>query len=50
MGLRQVGLHHHFGLTRIGNVDTGEILWRAFMRQPEDAAAVRRDLDRHAFA
>ena len=50
VGLRQVGLHHHLGLARIGHVDGGEILRRAFMRQPEDAAAVRRDLDRHAFA
>src|SRR5262249_5798880 len=30
--------------------DGGKILRRAFMREPEDAPAVRRDLDRHAFA
>src|SRR5262249_50559821 len=48
--LRQVGLHHHLGLAWIGYVDGGEILRRAFMREPEDAAAVGRDLDRHAFA
>src|SRR5262249_32539951 len=39
-----------FGLARLGPVDAGEILRRAFMREPEDAAAVGRDLDRHAFA
>ena len=50
MRLRQVGLHHHLGLARIGDVDGGEILRRALVREPEDAAAVGRDLDRHAFA
>src|SRR6516165_11344103 len=40
----------HLGLARIGHVDGGEILRRAFMREPEDTAAVGRDLDRHAFA
>src|SRR5262249_39072171 len=30
--------------------DGGKILRRAFVREPEDAAAVGRDLDRHAFA
>ena len=50
MGLRQVGLHHHLRLARIGDVDAGEVLGRALVREPEDAAAVRRDLDRHAFA
>ena len=50
MGLRQIGLHHHLGLARIGNVDGGEVLRRALVREPEDAAAVGRDLDRHAFA
>ena len=50
VGLRQIGLHDDFGLARIGHVDGGEILRRAFVRQPDDAAAVRRDLDRHAFA
>src|SRR5712692_7648899 len=50
MGLRQVGLHHHLGLARIGHVNRGEILRRALVREPEDAAAVGGDLDRHAFA
>ncbi len=50
IGLRQIGLHDHFGLARIRHVDGGEILRRALMRQPDDTAAVRRDLDRHAFA
>jgi hypothetical protein len=48
--LRQVGLHYHLRLARIGHVDAGEILGRALVGEPEDAAAVRRDLDRHAFA
>ena len=42
--------HHDLRLARIGDVDGGEILRRALMRQPDDAPAVRRDLDRHAFA
>ena len=50
MRLRQVGLHHHFRLARIGDVDAGEILRRAFVRQPDDAAPVLGDLHRHAFA
>ena len=50
MALRQVGLHHHLGLARVGYVDCGEILRRAFVREPDDAPAVRRDLHRHAFA
>ena len=50
VGLRQVGLHHHFRMARIGDVDRGEILRRALVREPQDAAAVRRDLDRHALA
>ncbi len=48
--LRQVGLHHDLGLARIGDVDGSKILRRALVRQPEDAAAVRRDLNRHALA
>ena len=48
--VRQVGLADHLGLARIGDVDGGEILRRALVRQPDDAAAVRRDLHRHAFA
>ena len=50
VGLRQVGLHHHLRLARIGDVDRGEILRRALVRQPQDAAAVGRDLHRHALA
>src|SRR5262245_46205566 len=50
MRLRQVGLHHHARLARIGHVDGGEVLRRALVREPQDAAAVGRDLDRHAFA
>ena len=48
--LRQVGLHHHLGVARIGDIDRGEILRRALMRQPDDAAPVGRDLHRHALA
>ena len=50
VALRQVGLADHLGLARIGDVDRGEILRRALVRQPDDAPAVGRDLDRHAFA
>jgi len=42
--------HHHLRLARIGHVDGGEILRRALVREPEDAAPSGRDLDRHAFA
>ena len=50
VALRQVGLADHLGLARIGDVDGGEVLWRAFVRQPDDAPAVGRDLHRHALA
>ena len=50
VALRQLGLRHDLRLARIGDVDRGEILRRAFMRQPDDAPPVLGDLDRHAFA
>jgi len=50
IGVRQIGLAHHFRLARIGDVDGGEILRRALMREPDDAPPVRRDLHRHALA
>ena len=50
IGVRQVGLTHHFGLARVGNVDGGEIFRRALVSEPDDAPAVGRDLHRHAFA
>ncbi len=50
VGGRQVGLHDDLGRARIGDVDGGEILRRAFMRQPQDAPAILGDLDRHALA
>ena len=49
MCLRQVGLHHHLGLARIGHIDGGEILRRALVREPDDASPIGRDLHRHAF-
>jgi hypothetical protein len=48
--MRQLGLHHDFRLARVGHVDRGEILRCALMREPDDAPAVLRDLDRHALA
>ena len=50
MGLRQIGLHHDLRFARIGYVDCGKILRRALVREPEDAPAIGRDLDRHALA
>ena len=50
MGLRQVGLHDDLGPARIGDIDGGEILRRALVREPDDAPPVGRDLHRHAFA
>ena len=38
------------GRARIGDVDAGEVLRRALVREPQDAAAVLGDLDRHALA
>ncbi len=49
-GCRQVGLHDDLGLRGIGDVDGGEVLGRALVREPQDAAAVLGDLDRHALA
>ena len=48
--LRQIGLHHHLGIARIGDVDAGEVFRRALVRQPDDAPPVLGDLYRHAFA
>jgi hypothetical protein len=50
VGLRQLGLHHHLRLARIGDIDRGEILRRALVREPDDAPPVLGDLDRHALA
>ena len=47
---RQIGLHDDLGRARIGDVDGGEVLGRALVRQPQDAAAILGDLDRHALA
>ena len=47
---RQVGLHDDLGRARVGDVDAGEVLRRALVREPEDAPAVLGDLDRHALA
>ena len=50
VALGQRGLHDDARLARIGYVDGGEVLGRAFVREPQDAPAVGSDLDRHAFA
>jgi hypothetical protein len=50
LGVRQVGLHDHLGRARIADVDRGEVLGRAFVREPQHAAAVARELHRHALA
>jgi hypothetical protein len=36
--------------SRVRHVDAGEILGRGFVREPQDAAAVARELHRHALA
>src|SRR4029079_14049365 len=46
----QIGLHHGFWIARIGHIESAEIFRRALMREPEDAAAIRRNLDGHSFA
>ena len=48
--VRQVGLHDHLRRARVGDVDRGEVLRRALVRQPQDAAAVLRQLQAHALA
>ena len=50
MRLRQVAAGDDLWRARIADVDRGEVLRRAFMRQPQDAAPVLGDLDRHALA
>jgi hypothetical protein len=50
VGVRQIGLADHFRLARIGHIDGSEILRRAFVRQPDDAPPVGRDLHRHSLA
>ena len=50
MRLRQVAAGDDLGRARVADVDGGEVLRRALMGEPEDAAAVLGDLDRHAFA
>ena len=48
--VRQIGLHDYFGVGRIGDIDTGKVLWRAFVPEPHDAAAIRRFRHPHALA
>ena len=48
--MRQVGARDDLQLARVADIDRSEILRRAFMREPQDAAAVLRELHRHAFA
>jgi hypothetical protein len=48
-GVRQLGLGHDPWRSRVRHVDAGEILGRGFVREPQDAAAVARELHRHAF-
>src|SRR5205814_8989484 len=48
--MRQVGARDGLQLARVADIDRSEILRRAIMREPQDAAAVLRELHRHAFA
>ena len=50
VALRQLGLHHDLRLARVGDIDRGEILRRALVREPDDAPSILGDLDRHALA
>src|SRR5580693_140493 len=50
MGLRQIGPRNDLRFARIADVDGGEILRRALMRQPEDATTILGYLNRHALA
>ena len=48
--VRQLGLDNDSRRSRIRDVDTGEILGRGLVREPQDAALVTGELQRHAFA
>ena len=48
--VRQLGLHHHFHVARIANIDAGKILGGGFMRDPQDPPAVRSELQVDALA
>ena len=48
--VRQLSLNNDARLARIGDVHAGEILGRRLVREPQDAAAVAGELQRHAFA
>ena len=50
MRLRQIGAGDNLGVARVADIDPGEVFRRAFMREPQDAAAVLGDLDRHPLA
>ncbi len=50
LGMRQIGLHDHSRRARIGDIDRGEVLRRALVREPQDAAPAARELHRHALA
>src|SRR6516164_7395651 len=50
MRLRQVGPRDQLWRTRIADIDRGEVLRRAFVGEPQNAAPVLGDLDRHALA
>jgi hypothetical protein len=50
LAVREVGLNDDFRLLRVGHVDAGEVLRRAFMAEPHDAAAVLGLVHPHAFA
>ena len=46
--VRERGLADDARRARIADIDAGEILWRPFMRDPEDPASILRDLQAHA--
>ena len=50
LGVRQLRLDHDPRHSRVRHVDAREILGRGFVREPQDAAAVARELHRHALA
>ncbi len=50
MRLRQIAPRNDLGRARVADIDGGEVFRRALMGEPQDAAAVLGDLDRHALA
>src|SRR5690348_4483861 len=50
MRFGQIGAGDDLQLLGVGDVDRGVVLWRAFVRKPQDAPPILGQLQRHALA